>query len=671
MCWRFLFSSAIVTSHGIDIWKSDERCDSQRLPSWKQHDWTEVDVCAQKKGLSSTIVLDKPSWKYTKSMVMHVTWAAPPTVQEWNMFWTVVPRSSPWLDVQPTLPRLHWRQHILPDSSSAMMFGVMNLSLDMPTPLRGGVLLAVCCGPPAYLSIALLENSNVHAFFLPPILPQLPARDLRPNIYFLAIDSLTRMAMRKSMPRLRALFSESHPHHRSSMFSAFHTIAEGTPAAVFPFLYGGMDAKFTCRATRQNGRAPDYTEYIQKCVSPKRRLFREMQDAGYKTGVSSTFHANVNLPYAFFYEDDLDFALPFVPCPHYKARFCSEHGCFANGRYGDRFLKHNLRALSDGGESQPPVVMWSHLNGNHLGTCTADCMKDLDHMIVDHLESILQDEAPGSNGRLANTFVVVLGDHGEWKPTCARSRPFLGILAPRSLGTEKLATLHSNTDQLVTMWDLRATVRQLSGVASDSDDAFDIASLASRGPQTFPHIFRDPLADVSFVELKGFAPKSLLTPVPDGRSCREAGIPLAFCDVEHDPHSSFMLPCVKPEEMSQESSEALARSKGQIVEGLEGATCEEGRELALRFLKRVNSELRRIPQCKLFTFRHIELVEADFLVRYRVATNEGNPPRVFELRRVKSVKGNVTTAYTLLNTWGQYSHCTPVNAKPEWCVCGE
>ena len=41
-----------------------------------------------------------------------------------------------------------------------------------------------------------------------------------------------------------------------------------------------------------------------------------------------------------------------------------------------------------------------------------------------------------------------MGDHGDWKPTCARSRPPLGILAPRSLGPEALAQLHGNSDEL-------------------------------------------------------------------------------------------------------------------------------------------------------------------------------------------------------------------------------
>eukprot|EP00929_Paragymnodinium_shiwhaense_P107944 TRINITY_DN74298_c0_g1_i1.p1 TRINITY_DN74298_c0_g1~~TRINITY_DN74298_c0_g1_i1.p1 ORF type:complete len:799 (-),score=95.94 TRINITY_DN74298_c0_g1_i1:519-2915(-) len=608
--------------------------------------------------------------------------------------YTVVPFSEAHSFLRRTIDLLAWVR------GSNVSVNVSRLGASLGGP-RGALLLVAKSQPGrkgGTVSDLAAGNGDLSMHMVPPVFPVLGrVADPRPSFYFLVLDSLTRSKVKGDMPLMKGIFESQFATHEPMTFDAFHSIAPHTYSAVFPFLYGGMDANSACSVARTYN-MPNLAPYIEGCVDPKRRLYRELRKAGYRTGVSTAFAASANIPVSFFRTTDLDFYTPFPPCDHFRKRAaqCGELRCFANGRFADHIFNYNKKALEAGGELGPPVALWSHLQGAHVHL-SGNQLRNLDSYVSRHLLELLADAERGpEHARLGNTVIVVLGDHGDETVPCANSRPFLGILAPRSLG-DRLDIMKQNVRRLVSMWDLRATVRHLAGVSRSTEDGdhFDVAGLKGymRGrsgeEEIRIHPFRNDNSWRPMIPTAKFSPRSLASVIRADRGCAQAGIAAIHCSLGVDPRKRFALACVPRENITKLTLQTLGLEGLKSVDDLPGAqdgssidveyACSFGRAQANIILASANAHLdARAPgECKRLHLGNVEMIYVDTYLHVFFSTVEGLPPRLFRLTmgRVPADRPDGTTTLQEFKVteqqtrWSKYADCMPAGVDPEWCVC--
>jgi len=590
-------------------------------------------------------------------------------------FWAALPPTEAYTADRRELDTLSWyrqgdsmegNRHLAYLNLSDLEFAYPSLPREL-----GLVVLVHKADKPTFGFPGVHAVPSLH--LVPPYVWPVRRSSAPPSFYFLCLDSLTRMAARRLMPRTMELFGKDHSEHLPLLFKAFHSIVPSTAGALLPFLYGGFDARPDCLFRKSYiSNQEELVSHFTKCLDPKRHLLRELRGAGYKTGLTSTFVAASSIPFIYFKREDLDYVFPFVPCPGWQhGPACGELRCFHNGRYGEQILHNNLALLSPTA-SNPPVALWSHFQGAHA---TQASLQHIDDMLTEHLKILLKTAGSAPQGRLANTIIVLLGDHGCHSDLpCGRHRPFLGIFAPRSLGG-RIDELRSNIGRLVTMWDLRATVRHFARLSKV--DHFDLAGLRKRSRHIYPQIFTSGYISTTPLAVDRMEPTSLASAIPVVRTCAQAGIPGLHCSVGFDPSMTALRLCAEPGQLSAVSrrdflplhNRTPVRS-GQKID-VEWA-CQQASRRARQVIDRNNERLAIFAgKCNLLTLKLVEFVMVDWLMHFRFMANEGTPPRLFDVTIIPDAELGETLLHKQVTRWESYTACMPKGADPEWCVCGE
>ncbi|KAJ0170625.1 hypothetical protein K1T71_013996 [Dendrolimus kikuchii] len=324
-----------------------------------------------------------------------------------------------------------------------------------------------------------------------------PGREDTLDILIFGFDSTSKNGFIRRMPKsYDYLVNELG----GIVLEGYNIVGDGTPAALFPILTGKTELELPdVRKRMKNNRTLDDMPF----------LFYRLKDDGYRTAYFEDMPWIGTFQYRFN-------GFKRMPADHYLRAFYLEES-----NSGKKWWKGAKARYCVGDTPQYKLMMniteqFFELDGKKFGfTFIADITHDDFNMIATADDETLNFlRSFKAKGRLDNTLVFVMGDHG---PRYANVRstlqgkleerlPLMCVLVPPSLARSRrslVPNLRANSRALTTPHDIHATLLDAMGLPDSIN-------------------YKVPGADLQ----RGM---SLFEPIPRNRSCSEAGIEPHWC----------------------------------------------------------------------------------------------------------------------------------------------
>eukprot|EP00440_Ansanella_granifera_P013679 gb/GFBE01014865.1/.p1 GENE.gb/GFBE01014865.1/~~gb/GFBE01014865.1/.p1 ORF type:complete len:765 (+),score=104.44 gb/GFBE01014865.1/:1-2295(+) len=561
--------------------------------------------------------------------------------------------------------------------------------------------------PPPSAVAVMLKGERGHEEVIPLVrsLPPRRARSRRagmrvkpgPSFYFLILDSVSRASMRRMLPLTYELITReaAFPQPRGTAapdttpplprshevfsFHKFHTTQlGGTFAQMFPIFFGGLA---NCAVDRDGldltpGWAYNITQPLKHCAAFPRSVLHALRAAGYRLGLAS-----MGAERGFFRNWRWDYIVPHLSASFGldSEEFIGDFACAGAGRhYYKLMMDWAIEVLRQNRLSSN--FLYTHLQAAHI---SHRHLKFLDMKLRDHLLEVMQ-----QNPEL---IVALASDHGQVMSMCDHRSPFLHLFVPSALLHSRPGlrqTLLSNSRQVVSGWDLFATLHHLARFNnSNPEDLTGFAALRARGIRTISASPIKAFQAAARVDLAGkFSPRSIFQELPRGRTCAEAGIAASHCAFRRQGVAEHVIFCHPWEELSAVTREEFAglpnaRLLAAWPQNRESYLACQVSDIAVVHHLVLDMQAVTEPSesgaprvCEIQTLKDTELLRGDgsgtMMARFLI--NQGDPLRVFDARfqwsnyltRMPMVLGvNQVTRYQ------KYEACTPHGLPAMYCVC--
>ncbi|XP_063543190.1 uncharacterized protein LOC134751676 [Cydia strobilella] len=325
-----------------------------------------------------------------------------------------------------------------------------------------------------------------------PLSPPAKPLDDQINVMILAFDSTPRSGFIRLMPESWKVINEEL---KATVMEGYNILGDGTPACLFPFLTGKTELEHPdVRRTKTNNRTLDDFPFI----------FKHVKEEGYATAYIEDMPLDNTFTFRFN-------GFTKQPSDHYYRAFRNANKRLFKGWnfcYGDtpQFkIMMNLTEQFLEIEGRRFIFTFigdiSHDNFNYIQYADGDLAAFLRHMIK----------------RTEDTLIIVMGDHGPRYAAVRKKHslrgklderlPLLAIRLPDRLTRARpdaLTALQTNSRVLTTAHDLHATILDAVGLRKHWNP-YKVEGADLRRGLTW------------------------LEPIPNTRSCSEAGIETHWC----------------------------------------------------------------------------------------------------------------------------------------------
>ena len=512
-----------------------------------------------------------------------------------------------------------------------------------------------------------------------------------PNIYVLVLESLSRPAFMRYMPKtrewLRSLHYSKHHHKHakhddkhgwsSFVFAGMHTAAEGSTTDNLLPAFGGVPFHRARLEQRRvalvTARGAKQAMAVHPDVPPARWAWNRLKARGYVTmgaddfcGTAGVFFPGSEAAMGFDHAPPLLNACPAGPIHAQQwpsnANTCAlgirNQSASRVGRPFEYVLNYTESFFTDVYRGQGvPLFGYVHLEAGHTHP---KFHRNYDGHLAAHLQRVLADRA---------TMLLLLGDHGI-AFGFDQKMPLFSLVAPNAMLRDArldASVLAENQRRLLSSYDIYATLEHLMRMDHGGKDESEEDPWVPWESDWPPGVPRPPLPMVVGGGNDGqeqdegractFRPLSVLARVPAGRTCPGAGIAPAHCG------------CTR----WSATPAAIARTAASLVVG----------EIARGFPTAQGADRCGIPLRlgKVLDATHLPslsgpdggLSEVTFKLRFEVehwnAAAHGHGPReFFALLLLNDRRFRISTVKQTTR-WNSYARCTPSGFSAEFCAC--
>ncbi|TMS37546.1 hypothetical protein L596_004455 [Steinernema carpocapsae] len=445
------------------------------------------------------------------------------------------------------------------------------------------------------------------------------------NVFFMGIDSLSQMAYRRVLPKTVDYFENVM---KGVVLNGYNIVGDGTPQAFIPILTAGTELELPL--TRKRFKNANYVD-----VYPF--IWNNFSDAGYMTLYGEDAAAIGTFTYRLK-------GFKKQPTDHYTRTFFQKtekmgyYKCFGSEPQHKSWLRYS-KEFMERYRDLPRFSVMHHAILSHDDISQALIMDD------DFTEMF---KTMNEAGDFDNSIVILMADHGHRFAKLRETQqgqleerlPFFGIFMPEKFresdkGKKAFENLKANADRLSSPFDIHATLmdvlhwpteEQLSAPQNTSDRSL-----------------------------------SLFRPIPESRSCDQAGI---------EPHWCTCLnwqDAFKDKEQ-QEISQKLARTVVQVINSKtepERSLCSPIHFSSLEDAKRL------VPHENLLKYKNVKDADGfvpelsgntkatNALYQLKIRTDPGNA--LYEVTVHYDMVANSVevdmTAISHVNKYGDNPHC--------------
>uniref|UniRef100_A0A1I7Y327 DUF229 domain-containing protein n=1 Tax=Steinernema glaseri TaxID=37863 RepID=A0A1I7Y327_9BILA len=445
------------------------------------------------------------------------------------------------------------------------------------------------------------------------------------NVFFMGMDSLSQMAYRRVMPKTVEYFEKIM---KGIVLNGYNIVGDGTPQAFIPILTAQTELELPL--TRKRFSNANYVD-----VYPF--IWNNFSDAGYMTLYGEDAAAIGTFTYRLK-------GFKKQPTDHYtrtffqKAEKMSYGKCFGSEPQHKSWLRYSQEFM----ERYPDVprfALMHHAILSHDDISQAAVMDD-------DFTNLLKDLH--TKGIFNNSIVIMMADHGHRFAKLRETQqgqleerlPFFGIFLPQKFresekGRKAYQNLMTNADRLSSPFDIYSTLMDVLHWPSEEQ-----------------------LSEPQDTKKRSL---SLFRPIPESRSCDQAGIEPHWCT------------CLNWEDAfedkaKREVSEKLARA---VVQAINGRTQPERSLCAPIALSSLENAKRLVPHENLLKYKNVKDADGfvpelsgntkatDALYQLKLRTEPGNA--LYEVTvHYDSVANSVEvdmTAISHVNKYGDNPHC--------------
>lgn len=378
----------------------------------------------------------------------------------------------------------------------------------------------------------------------------------KPHVLIYLLDSMSRINFIRKLPKFYKTLTEKLD---GTVMEGFNVVGDGTPWAVIPMTTGHFQTELPEARKRFNN-----ATYIDDWPF----IFNDYREAGYAT----SYVEEQPLFSAFTYKLK-GFKKP--PVDHYLRTML----LVAEKRKNE----HKPYCLGDTPKSLVWLKYWRELRNLYdqknrstfsflFSSETSHDDYNLVQVMDDHLS--LEFESLQRASYLNNTIVLVMGDHGRRFGPVRQTQsgkleeklPFLAVITPPSFKEKfpkSYANLKTNSDRLVTVFDLHATLKRILDFRFDGG-----------------------VGDVGQREI------SLFDEIPENRTCDDAQIKPHFCS------------CLKWTDIDDPGNDAVVRNATDIVINRFNEMNAEAKGLCAQLtVNRILSARMMAPRDELMAFK--------------------------------------------------------------------